>query len=219
MKKIHMICMALVALFAFSAVLASTAAAENTLLAEWLVGGVGVTTSVLAETKGEILLSDTSNGSDVLCSGIFVGTLGASGAWEVTEVLSLALAVVSLSAPLLCTEDAVCESSTTDVEVSPEGLPWRGLMYLDETSGLFLALVFKAGYDVECLVLGLKIKDECTATESAGEVKNVSPGVEGKEESLTPLGTCSIGGAGTGEVVPLAGNSETTSGGTLTVSE
>jgi len=219
MKKIHMISMALVALFAFSAVLVSTAAAETTLLSEWFIGGTAVTSLTLVEATGEILLSDTSNGSDVLCSGIFVGSVGANGEDEITEVLSLSNVLVTLTAPLLCTSDATCEASTTDVEVAPEELPWHTLLYLDVSSSLFLDLVVKAGYSVTCLVLGIKVEDKCTTENASGEVKNVTGGVEGKEEALSPLGTCSIGGAGTGEVVPLAGNLETSPSGTLTVAE
>jgi hypothetical protein len=218
MKKIQIIGMALVAMFAFSALLASTASAEVTLLAEWLINSLEVVTLTLVETTGSILLSDTSNGSDVKCSGIFDGSVGPNGEDEITEVLSLAKVAVALGSELVCESGAVCEKSTTDVLVAPEGLPWHTLLFLME-NGSFLDLVFSAGYVVKCLVLGLEITDECTATLSAGEVKNVAGGVEGKEEALAPLGTCSIGGASTGEVVPLKGNLTTASEGLAVSSE
>jgi hypothetical protein len=219
MKKIQIIGMALVAMFAFSALLASTASAEPTLLAEWLLNGNPILELTLSEATGTILLTDTSNGSDVLCSGIFDGSVGANGEDEITEVLSLAKVVVTLAAPLVCESDAVCEKSTTDVLVSPENLPWHTLLFLMESNNSFLDLVFLAGYTVECLVLGLKITDECTTELAAGGVTNVTGGVEGAEEPLAPLGTCSVGGAGTGEVVPIKGNlTKATNGEPLTAS-
>jgi hypothetical protein len=219
MKKIQIIGMALVAMFAFSALLASTAFAEPTLLAEWLINGLEVLTLTLVETTGSILLSDTSNGSDVVCKGIFDGSVGPNGEDEITEVLTLAepKVQITLAAPLLCESGAVCEKSATDVEVAPEALPWHTLLFLMESNNSFLDLVFSASYNVKCLVLGLAITDECTATLSAGGVSNTTGGVTGAEEALAPLGLCSIGGAGTGEVVPLKGNLTTASGG-LTVS-
>ncbi len=199
---------------------ASTASAEVTLLAEWLINGTGVTTLTLVEGIGEILLSDTANGSDILCSAIGVGSVGPDGEGEVTEMLTLTDVQISLSAPGLCSADSTCESSTTDVEGFPEKFPWHGILYLSE-AGLYLTTLIQgeSEYVISCLVLGIKITDECHTEKSTFEVHNVTGGVEAKEESGTPLATCSIGGAGTGELVPLAGNLLTSPSGTVTVSE
>jgi hypothetical protein len=206
-------------MFAFSALLASTASAEPTLLAEWLVGGNTVLELTQTKTTGEILLADTSNGSDVLCSVILDGSVGSDGEDEITEVLTLSGVVVTLTSPILCESGAVCEASPTDIEVAPEGLPWHTLLFLMESNDSFLDLVFSASYVVKCLVLGLTITDECTTTLATGGVSNATGGVTRAEETLSPLGTCSIGGAGTGEVVFLKGNLTTaTNGETLTVS-
>jgi hypothetical protein len=217
MKKIQIMGLILAAMFAFSALLASTASAEPTLLAEWLINGLEVLTLTLVETTGSVLLADTSNGSDVICKWIFDGSVGPNGEDEITEVLTLSGVAVTLASPLLCESGAVCEKSTTDVEISPEGLPWHTLLFLMESNNSFLDLVFSAGYVVKCLVLGLAVSDECTTMLTAGGVSNTTGGVTATEEALSPLGACSIGGAGTSEIVPLKGNLTTASGG-LTVS-
>jgi hypothetical protein len=214
-KKIQMLGVALVAMFAFSALVASVAFAEPTLLAEWLIGGQSVLTLTLAKYTFSALLSDTSNGSDVVCSWVYDGSVGPNGEAEVTEVLTLAGTVVTLTAPLKCESAAVCEKSTTDVEVIPENLPWHLLLVLMESNGKFLEIWIGFANTIDCLVLGLKITDECQSENAAVEVSNVTGGVEAAEEALTPLGSCSIGGAGTGEFVPLKGNLLTTTSGEL----
>jgi hypothetical protein len=219
MKKIQIVGLALVAVFAFGALLASAASAEPTLLAEWLILGSPVTVLTLYEKSSGFRIGDTSNGSSLECSSSTVGSVGPNGEDELTEILSLGGTTVTLSNPLLCESNAVCEKSATDVEVAPEDLPWHLLVFLMESNGTFLDEWISGGYSSSCLVLGLRITDECTFTDAVGEVSNVTGGVESAEEALTPLGTCSIGGAGTGEFVPQKGNLMTIpGGGPLTVS-
>jgi hypothetical protein len=112
-------------------------------------------------------------------------------------------------AALVCKSETICENSTTDVLAFPRGLPWHTLAYLEEATKLFRDLVFLAGYDVECLVLGIKIVDECTATNASDEIVNGATTVEALG-SLTPLGTCSIGGTGTGNIQNVGANSTLT---------
>jgi len=219
MKKARLLALVLVTMCVSCGALAVTAAAEITLLAEWLSNGTSVTTLDLFTGVVELLSVDRSNKAHIVCSYTFVGSVGPSGEDEITEVLSLAGVLTTLAAPLLCTAEETCESSTTDVEVVPEELPWHGVMYLAEATGLFLLLMFKTAYALSCLVLGIKITDECTTTEASVEVKNVTSGVEEKEEAQAPLGTCSIGGTGTYEVSALSGNLWSLSGATLSVSE
>ena len=219
MRNTRLMVTVLVAMFALGGALATVASAETTLLAEWLINGTSVATLTLAEGQIEYLYTDTSNGRHIVCSKIFVGSVGPNGEIEATEELDLPRNPKSLSAPTLCTADAVCESSTTDVEMSPEELPWHGLLYLSESTGVFLEMMLKTGYSIACLVLGIKVVDECSTTDAADEVVNVTGGVEEVERAQEPLGTCSIGGAGTDEVVSLKGNLTSTAAGTLTVSE
>jgi hypothetical protein len=220
MTRVQIAPLVLLAIFAFSVASVASASAEATLLAEWLIGGRQVSALTLVEGTGEVLFSDTSNGSDILCGGIGIGSVGPNGEGEVTEVLTLSGVQVTLTSPELCESQAVCEKSTTDVEVAPEQLPWHGSLYLTE-SGKFLTTLVEgnSAYDIACLVLGVRVTDECTTTGATFEVSNVTGGVTAAEESGVPLATCSIGGAGTGELVPLKGNLLTASGGLSVSSE
>jgi hypothetical protein len=207
MKKLNLFCLALVAVFAFSAVIVAAASAETTLLAEWLINGAAVTTlTSTINTVEEILLEDLGNKGAVVClSVVFDGSIGPSGEFETTEVLTLAGLAITLAAPLLCERDATgsaCEASATDIEVMPDALPWHGVMYLDSVTGKFLATVITAAeYVVKCLVLGITITDTCSAPGGTLEVLNGTGGVVGKEpEEVTPDGTCSVGGAGEGTI-------------------
>jgi hypothetical protein len=202
---------------AFSAIVVSSASAEITLLAEWLFNGTAVISLTSVETRGELLLKDTSNGATVICSAILVGSVGPNGENEVTEVLSAVGITATLAAPLLCRGGPVCEINSTDVEVAPEGLPFHMLLFLMEI-GSFLNVTFKAGYSASCLVLGIKITDECTVTNGITEVVNTSFGVE-SVGNVIPPGNCSIGGAGTGELELVTGNQTEPLTGVLSISE
>jgi hypothetical protein len=60
MKRIHIIGISLIAIFAFSVVVAASASAAITiLLAEWLVNGAAVTTTLTVSSSGEFLLEDS----------------------------------------------------------------------------------------------------------------------------------------------------------------
>jgi hypothetical protein len=217
MRKIHILGIALVAMFAFSAVVASMASAETTLLADWEINGAIVTANTATTAEGEIQLEDTKAKLGVTCSGKFIGTVGANGVDSVTEVQSLTGTAVTLTAPLLCKSHKFCEESTTDIEASPEGLPWTTKAYLTE-AGAFSDLTVKASYSTSCLVLGIKVSEECTDENASYELLNVTGGIEAMGAAL-PDGNCTTGGSGAGEVTFLAGNLlKPTAGGTLTVS-
>jgi hypothetical protein len=217
MKKHRVILLALMTMSAFGTIVVTSAYAEVTLLAEWLINGVGVTALTSVEGIGEILLKDSSNGSDVTCSAIGVGSVGPNGEGEITEILTLAGVAVSLVSPVLCKRGAVCEESTTDIEVSPENLPWRGSLFLMEDGKFLTSVLGQTAYSVSCLVLGIKITDECSTTGAAFLVENVAGGVTSVGPG-EPLANCSIGGAETGELEALAGNLLTALTGTLSIS-
>jgi hypothetical protein len=208
------------------------------LLAEWLLNGVGITTTLLTETTGELLLEDTKapvvGKADVLCSGILVGDIGPDGADDITEVLNLAKEAISTTPlaekALTCTDDENCESN----KVWAVGLPWLSLLQLWETltpaaSGFVDLLTSQkaggeVGWYVECTVLGVKASEECTATMADSSAKNVTAGVEGEfstaftESMGLKLALCTGSKEETG-VVAGTGNTVPSSGGTLTVSE
>src|ERR1700727_2781089 len=136
MRKFQVILLALTVVSAFSVVLAATASAEATLLAEWLIKGVGVTTLTSTEAPGSIKLADNGIGVEIECTSTSDGSVGANGEDETTEILSTGGVALTLAKPVTsCKSLKGCETSDP-VEVAPtETLPWHGLLYLDETSG------------------------------------------------------------------------------------
>lgn len=193
--------LALVAVFAFSAVAAATASAEATLLAEWLILGAGVTTLTSTEALGKILLEDTVFKAAVECEGTFDGSVGPNGEDETTEVLTEATKeAVTLAKPFTtangCKIVSGCES-TQPVEVAPEELPWHTLLYLVESTGKFRDLVGKASYSVKCRILFITSTDECKNENGSFEVLASAEGAEGTG-SVTPGANCSVGGTGAG---------------------
>jgi hypothetical protein len=220
MKSFRLLGMALVAVFAFSVVVAAVASAETAtfLLAEWLVGGTAVAANLPATVTGELLLEDTNAlkagiKADALCSGILVGTIGVNGAATITEALNLEDVGISLTAlsgtSIACTDDNDCESA----KAWAVNLPWTGTLELIEQTSFtgFAILLEKSGANpgwyVECTLLGVKATDECNAnTEGVAEAKNVAGGVEGVfSEAFTELAglklaLCSSSGEETGIV-------------------
>jgi len=226
--------LALVAVFAFGAAVASSASAETTLAAQWLAAGVAVAAELATSSEGELLLEDEGAASSVLCMGIFKGSVNAGGVDLTTEILTLAEG----NPPLTGTgKGPDCEAVTgcaegtaaSPIEVTPIGLPWSTLLFLVEgTPELFLDLVTAAaggtavfGYLLMCLVLSVLVEDECTATDLNVEIVNT----EGNAEipagaTTTPNANCSIGGAGKGKnKADVLSAILLTSGEALTVSE
>lgn len=200
-----MLGLALVAVFAFSAMLAVTASAETTLVALWLVNGATVEANLASHTTGEILLEDTKVGAAVVCSGILVGTVGAEGKDEITEVQNLAKETITqelVGLALLCETEKGCEKATeaSPIEVWPESLPWPTLLFLMEKTGTeeFLNLVEKAAYDLLCLILGVMAEDLCSAADTTFPIVNSPLAETPTEQTGTPLATCTVGGAESG---------------------
>jgi hypothetical protein len=206
MKKYKILMLGLLAVFAFSAVLAATASAESTLLAEWLLNGAAapVDTATLT-TAGTIKLGDTTFKAVVECTGRFEGTVNEkenNGEDSTTKVLNAAGVERTLTAPFTvaggeCKNVSGCETAHA-TEVAPEVLPWQTLLVLDSVTGLFLDYVVKATYAVTCTIVGLKTTDECKVEGGKFEVLSAAEGAEAKG-AVEPLGNCSIGGKEKGE--------------------
>jgi hypothetical protein len=217
MAKHLTIGMALLTILAFGSNLAQSASAETTLLAEWLINGSPVTTTTSVDDTLQALGSDIAPADGTTCVWTIDGTVGPNGVREDTEFLNGAGVPITLAAPALCKASGGCEENATDIEVSPENLPWHSLLYLTEL-GKFRYLVVKGTYSMSCLIVGIKITDECTETNASVEIVNVAGGVE-EVGAATPLANCSIGGAEAGEFVSLPGNLGLALVGTLTGSE
>jgi len=234
MRKIQLLGVAMLALFAFGAFTAVSASAAY-LLAEWLVGGAAVTTELLSEISGELLLEDTKGalGSPamVLCSGILDGWVGPNSLGWISEILTLGGVAVSntvLSGQALeCTAQTACETNTT-VLVWPIGLPSETeVELLEQTGGPFFVVstVKQQGFYISsCLVLGVSAEDECTSTGGAvaeltlsGTSLVATASTAIVELNGGELGTCKNGGSET-SVTEGSGTYAVSGGGELTAS-
>jgi len=163
------------------------------LLAESLVGGTAVATTLSTVTSGELLLEDKKAilgiKAAVLCSLILDGTIGANGEGEVTELLTLAGVAVSLTAlsgtALLCNGQEGCNTGTGNDEVWAVNLPWITQLDLVEFDNHVNIAKLKLphaggglpGWYVQCATALGTADDECTAEESVAETSNLTGGV------------------------------------------
>ncbi len=230
MKSFRSFGVALIAMLAFGTVAAASASAEiTTLLAEWLVNNVAVTTTLPAvgETETLLLGSQTILGNlDILCGGLFDGTIGPDGSDEAVELLNLSGEQISLKGlEGLALE---CASDTTSLCTNPAkvwalNLPWPTLLVLlvvgTEEFLADLGLMkgeTNPGWEFEC---ANGLTDECISLEAVVKVTNLPGGVDGlTEEAFTELaglelGDCLNGGPKTGVLEGL-GEALTTEAGT-----
>jgi hypothetical protein len=87
MKRIHVVGLALCAVFAYGALAATSAFA-----AEWLVGGLAFAGELATNTEGTLTLLVLSGATDintVACSGLFEGDVGNAAGKEINLVLDL----------------------------------------------------------------------------------------------------------------------------------
>jgi hypothetical protein len=222
LKKHQMLGLSLVAVFAFSAIIATTAFGAEFLLAEWLLSGAAITELISTTTEGKLLLEDEkvpiAGKVSVICEGVLDGSVGPNGEDEITEVLNLSGTKITLGGTeLTCEKQSECEEAA---KVAPIDLPWDTELQLEEPGGLFRDLVVSAaGYEVTCKVFGISSTDECKATlDSGGLVSNGASDVLLTAETILPNGTCSLGGSGAGKIQVIEGLIATLTG-TLSVSE
>jgi hypothetical protein len=185
MKKLQILGIALVAVFAFGVLVAASASATVTfLLAEWLVEGKAVAegTEKNVESTGTLLLEDSKTllgVADVLCSGILDGKVGFDGADTITELLNLAKEAISTTPlaglALECTSDtSACEEPLVWAAL----LPWSTLLVLmEEGTEVFFADLIKpsgsntqVGWYVQCEKTFLKPHDECLSPEGVSRL-------------------------------------------------
>lgn len=221
--SIRKIVFTMLALFAFSALFAATASAEETLLAFWLWNNVAVSELLSTTTKGSLTLRDTETivgSAAVLCTAEVDGSVGVSGEDETTAVLNaLGLETGALGTRALlgtgaaageegseCKTVEGCAEGTaaSPIEVNPLGLPWHTLLFL-KADGTFLVLILGAteiGYELLCLILGINAEDTCKAPANDFEFEVVNDledvAIPANSET-TPLATCTqSGGKATG---------------------
>jgi hypothetical protein len=184
MQRIRIIGLALVAVFALSAVVSASASAAAKL--RWSLGTTEVTKSMpVSSPASEIKLTDEEKGVTVKCKGTSKGTVTTEGKDETTEAVAKECSA------------SVCSSVT----VTAEGLPWKtklvevGGKEEDEITGAS----GKVGWKTVCkTIIGTTEEDVCTRTVAHTELANVAKGVAAsfiKSEKAT----CS-GGKETGVV-------------------
>jgi hypothetical protein len=208
--KIHVLGLALVAMFALSAVATSAASAELVFeLALWLFNGNDVVTPILVVATGELLLHNLLNGAIIHCSGQFEGWIENNSLDLITMVwdLELLVLIVELSTgpSITCESLAVCEANTA--LIWPAGLEPNGWVteVEEDPAGVFWELIFGVGYHIECKVVGIPFVEECTLAEGTGfEALNVTGGVE-LMGSAEPETSCN-GNAFEGELESNPGN-------------
>jgi hypothetical protein len=197
MSRIRLIGLALVAVFAFSAVTVASASAAP--VWEQQIGGTfgPITTPVTAASKsiGNLTLTDSVAGTSIECAGTDSGKVGAGSKDEVTSITASSCKFVTAGS---CT-------SSKPVTATAKNLPWITELY--EEAGKVRDHVKahsgggEPGYDVECTVAGIfKVQDECLG-ETNTAMNNVTGGVEAVFDATSPKVKCSIGGAGSGTVL------------------
>jgi len=217
--SIRKIVFAMLAVFAFGALLVATASAEETLLALWLINNNPVTTLTSVETKGSLLLEDTktiAGAAAVLCTATADGSVGENGEDETTEILNaksekvgaplVQPALLGTGAGSECMTVKTCAegSAASSIEVWPLGLPWHSTLFLDAVSGKFLVLFTgtnEIGYELICLVLSISTEDKCTSPTNDFEVEVINDPEDVAIPALaqtSPLALCSQSNAETG---------------------
>jgi hypothetical protein len=210
MRKMQILLFALFAVCSIGVMVASTAFAAEELAAEFLwealpiaegaelvfdITNVGTTLLLLEDMKA------TGGPVDVLCSGLFGGTIMGPKDALITEVVSL-----SGSANIMCTIDTKGACEGTEALVEALHLPWliEPLLTTASPTGFALDIVesteTKPGlpeYDVTCKTLIGNVTDECFGNTGA-IATNAATGIEGEfsetNEEITLAGTCSLGG-------------------------
>jgi hypothetical protein len=180
MRKIHRAALTILATTAFVAVMVSSAFGETMLLAEWLANGAEITANLSITVTGALLLEDTetiAGKAAVLCEGIAIGSIGANGKGEITEIQNLSKEKIGVLGGLgvKCVAETGCAAATeaSPIEVWPVGLPWKTELFLMENGTfLFLVSATEVGYELLCLVLGINTENTCKASDGEIEVAN-----------------------------------------------
>jgi|ERR1700722_7169284 len=231
MKKIQIVGLTLVAVFACSAfAVTSSFAAGKILLNGGAVPAGGIPFSITESVEMEDMKS--VGPPTILCSGTSVGTIAAGGATgSIIEFLTLAGEALEVGTGkkeyLVECEDmkSICSNP---VDVTAINLPWSGeveKMAAGPEEYLLVGLDVAGkdpGYSINCnSILGL-VSDTCTAEAAGaqGVLKNETGGLlaEGSSnETTSPPGTCSVGGAK--QALVIGNGFVVSTSGTLTVSE
>jgi hypothetical protein len=208
MTRFKIIGLALVAVFAISAMASASASAL-----QWLIGGKGITKATAITSSGKLLLADLSapsGGTYIECTGTDKGTVGPGATDEVTSITATKCSFQS-------GKNGACTASD-EVTAAALHLPWK--TELVSVSGVTrdkTTATSNPGWDVTCTVAGIiEVSDECTSANVAPAISNVAGGVDATFEA-SETASCTKGTSSSGMVIGPDLN-ESPSGGTLSVS-
>lgn len=196
MKQIRIIGLALVAMFAISAVAAASASALI-----WLLNGkpIAVPVAVKSTSIGKLLLADLaapSGGTFIECEGNDKGTVGPGNKDLISEITATKCNFETGRA-------GACEESKT-VTAKAIGLPWNTILYTENgktRDSITSENSAEIGWKVECTVLKVfKIQDECTTKLASTAMANVTGGVSATFEA-SETAKCTQGNATSGMVL------------------
>jgi hypothetical protein len=200
MRKFKIVGLALFAVFAFSAVAASTAFAEET--AQWLINGLPI---LLGESYNVDGLPEASPENTILLED-----MGAPGTPDILCEVAKTLGWIFANGEGLGTtgecinavEDGAGNTCRAPITVAPVNLPWLG--QLVEVGTVFEGNVTSGtggapGWTLKCLdVLGIEHTDTCTSTEGKAELENLADGLVLGFAKLVPAvkeqANCTTGG-------------------------
>jgi hypothetical protein len=172
MKCLRIILLTFFVLFVASAMAGPMASAVTFLLAEWLAAGTKITTAQSAKLELELEYVNLNAGgfgvtSRVLCSGILDGTVGPNSEGAFTTLLSLS--GEGFLGGLACTNDQNCGEPLLFLENT-----WKTELELmvDGTETFYVNLISSNGFHFECLILGMKMDEVCSAFEIASLTTN-----------------------------------------------
>lgn len=200
MRKFHIVGLALMAVFAFSAVMVANASA-----AEWLCkeGGVfkACSAAKAVDSEGTLTLSDATllGTITIECSGTNVGTVGPGAADSITEILDLAKA----------TKDILCKVTggtalcgTAEALAEAIHLPWKTELLSTTIDDLTTSGAGNPGWHVVC---STGTEDECTKALAELTMKNEANGTVDALFNAAENATCLNGvGKVSGLVLILA---------------
>ena len=159
MKKFQVLGIALIAVFALGVISAASASAET---AFWLEDGNAITTLQSTVTTGLLTLTNLALGGEIAvhCPGSFIGSVGANGEDEITEIQNeakekLGSSLTGLAENCEVTAGSLCTIKSL-AELWPNELPWHSHLLLmpapePEYLDILLAETGKIpGYEVKC---------------------------------------------------------------------
>lgn len=158
----------------------------------WLLNGALLTGSLSYKASStEAEFEDTKGALgeplSVRCSETEEGSVGTEGKGLIVKLTASS-----------CTGVRSCEA--TGAKVSFVHLSWNVQLIeteKEEREKIFSGGSGAPGWVIECKVLGIVIKDECTG-EITRVIENATKGAEGVFDEKTAAMTCTLGGSGTG---------------------